>query len=77
MQPYIGLALETVRNHAKYNVIHENIVHKQGVITGTCPVYRYGERAVSDSSTCAIYWDRQISTNRYIPNNKPDVLLVD
>lgn len=65
------------RHNAVCKVIHQNLAYKHGLITGTCPVYRYEPQAVLDSSAYSMYWDRQVLTDRHTAHNKPDVLLVD
>ncbi|CAD7084609.1 unnamed protein product [Hermetia illucens] len=65
------------RHNAVCKVIHQNLAYKHGLMTGTCPVYRYDPQAVLDSSAYSMYWDRQVLTDRHTAHNKPDVLLVD
>lgn len=67
----------TSRHNKIANIVHQQICYNYGIIKHTTPYYKYTPQTVIETSTCKVYWNRQIITDAAIQHNKPDIVLTD
>jgi hypothetical protein len=58
-------------------IIHQKIAQNFKLIDNETPYYRYQPLPVLENNAAKLYWDRPILTDRTIPANRPDIVLID
>lgn len=66
----------TDRHDRVAKIIHQSLAIKQGFPDCSQPYYSYTPSAVLENDNSKIYWNRQITTDKPIPCNKPDIVYV-
>jgi hypothetical protein len=75
--PILAPVEYTKRHDNVARVIHQQLCKKYGVSAEMKPYYMYEPNSVVETTTVKIYWNRSIVTDQYVPNNRPDIVLMD
>jgi hypothetical protein len=66
------------RHNQVSKMIHRQLGIKHGMLkTDTPPYYKYTPLPVLESLTHIMYWDRSITTDQTVANNRPDIVVID
>lgn len=65
------------RHNQVARILHQELALKYGLVGSRVPYYRYVPEPVLENDRARLYWDRPIITDRAVPPNKPDLVLVD
>lgn len=69
----------TERHNIAAKIVHQELVRKYGLCENAdnIPYYNYVPEPVLENAQVKLYWDRAISTNHTINENRPDIVLID
>lgn len=68
----------TERHNDVAKVVHQALALKYDLLSGAeVPYWQYQPKSVLDNRTHQLYWDRSVLTDRPIPHNRPDIILVE
>ncbi|XP_044745135.1 uncharacterized protein LOC123306999 [Coccinella septempunctata] len=67
----------THRHNAMAKVFHQAIANKTGLLTTVKKIHEYVPKPLLENSSVKIYWDERILTDRMIPHNRPDIVVID
>ncbi|KAI5755134.1 hypothetical protein M8J77_014371 [Diaphorina citri] len=65
------------RHNLSAKIIHQFIGNTHGLITNKDPHYKYYPEPVLENESHKLYWDTTIITDRRLPANRPDIVLID
>lgn len=65
------------RHNQAARIIHQELALKYGLVGTRVPYYKYAPEPVLENDCARLYWDRPIITDRTIPPNKPDIVMMD
>lgn len=65
------------RHNQAARILHQELALKYGLVGVRVPYYKYLPEPVLENDRARLYWDRSIITDRTIPANKPDIVLMD
>lgn len=65
------------RHNSIAKIIHQNYCNKNGLSVSTERYYNYQPEAVLENGVFKVYWDTLILTDRQVPHNKPDILIIN
>ncbi|KAI5714587.1 hypothetical protein M8J77_002109 [Diaphorina citri] len=58
-------------------IIHQFIGNTHGLINNKDPHYKYDPEPILENESHKLYWDTTIITDRRLPANRPDIVLID
>lgn len=58
-------------------IVHQSLAQKHGLVQDIVPYYQYTPDPVMENEFHKLYWDRSVITDKAIPNNRPDLILID
>ncbi|KAL1448319.1 hypothetical protein WDU94_012418 [Cyamophila willieti] len=68
----------TNRHNLVANVIHQALKNKiHPSTTRSLPYYKYNPQPVVENNNTKLYWNMPIITDTNIPNNRPDIVIMD
>lgn len=67
----------TERHNAMAKVYHQAIAAKAGLINKIRKPFEYRPCRVLENDNYRLYWDTTVETNRPIPHNRPDLMLIN
>ncbi|CAG9781775.1 unnamed protein product [Diatraea saccharalis] len=65
------------RHDQAAKILHLELAFKYGLIGEKVPYYKYVPEPVLENDRARLYWDRSVITDRTVPANKPDIVLMD
>ncbi|KAI5718661.1 hypothetical protein M8J77_024813 [Diaphorina citri] len=65
------------RHNLSAKIIHQFIGNTHGLINNKDPHYKYDPEPILENESHKLYWDTTIITDRRLPANRPDIVLID
>ena len=65
------------RHNQAAKILHLELAYKYGLIGEKVPYYKYVPEPVLENDRARLYWDRSVITDRAVPENKPDIVVMD
>ena len=65
------------RHDLSAKILHQYLARKYCNIKDSTPYYKYQPKAVIETDTIQLYWNRPIITDKTVINNRPDIVLKD
>lgn len=65
------------RHDSVARILHLKLAQKYSFQKENTPYYEYTPEKVLENENAKIYWDRAIITDRTIPHNRPDIVVLD
>ncbi|KAL1447199.1 hypothetical protein WDU94_005635 [Cyamophila willieti] len=65
------------RHNLSAKIVHQYIANKHELVTSKEPHYKYDPEPILENHKFKLYWDTTIVTDRHLPHNRPDIVLVN
>ncbi|XP_036318615.1 uncharacterized protein LOC118742499 [Rhagoletis pomonella] len=65
------------RHNQVAKIVHQSLAIQHKLVTEELPYFKYTPDAVIENRTSKLYWDRSVLTDRPMPHNRPDIIVVE
>ncbi|XP_036334664.1 uncharacterized protein LOC118745244 [Rhagoletis pomonella] len=65
------------RHNQVAKIVHQSLAIQHKLVTEELPYFKYTPDAVIENRTSKLYWDRSVLTDRPMPHNRPDLIVVE